>query len=107
MTICVGEISGWIEVDICLTERTDLFYGSHPLQCPARPPADLNVDMFQVHIARLGMLVDDVKSGVASLSYVMSWKNPALTLLSVIIFVILCLRFNAEYVGWCVHVCCI
>lgn len=94
-----GEISGWLDIDLCLTEDMDRLYGPRPIECPPRPPAELNVELFQLYIARLGMLVEDGKSGAAAVSYAISWKNPAFTSLTLILFVSLCLRFNSEYVG--------
>lgn len=93
-----GEITGWLDVDLCLTESNDQLYSSSPIECPPRPPDGLNVELFQAHIARIGRLLGDVKKGADAFSYVISWKNPALTSLSLILFVALCLRFNAEYV---------
>lgn len=94
-----GEITGWLDVDLCLVESTDRLYGSKPIECPPRPPDGLNVELFQAHIARIGTIISDIKKGIAACAYVVSWKNPALTSLSLIIFVTLCLRFNAEYVA--------
>ena len=93
-----GEITGWLDIDLCLTENTEQLYSSRPIECPARPADALNVEMFQVHIARIGRLLEDIKKAVEAFSYVISWKNPALTSLSLILFIVLCLRFNAEYV---------
>lgn len=94
-----GEIVGWLDVDLCLTENIDQLYSSHPVKCPARPPDTLNVELLQAHIARIGALLGDVKNAVEAFSYMISWKNPALTSLSLILFVTLCLRFNAEYIA--------
>lgn len=94
-----GEIIGWLDIDLCMTEATDQLYSSSPIECPPRPPDSLNVELFQAHIARIGSLLGDIKSGIRACSYVVSWKNPALTSLSLILFVTFCLRFNAEYVA--------
>ena len=84
---------------MCLEENMDVLYGSKPFKCPPVPSDHLNVDMFQIHIARIGALVNDVKNGVKSYMYLVSWKDPALTSLSLILFVAICVRFNSEYVG--------
>jgi hypothetical protein len=95
-----GDISGWIEVLVGLEEDVGRLYGrEHPFECPPRPPADLNMINFQNHIARIGALLADAKTGLDKYNYMVSWKNPSLTILSLIIFVIFCLRFNAEYSG--------
>ena len=94
-----GAITGWVDVDLCLTEATDQLYSSRPLECPPRPPDGLNVELFQAHIARIGAIIGDIKKAAETFSYVISWKNPALTSLSLMVFVGLCLKFNAEYIA--------
>ena len=104
-----GAITGWVDVDLCFTEAKDLLYSSRPLECPPRPPDGLNVELFQAHIARIGAIIGDIKKAAETFSYVISWKNPALTSLSLMAFVGLCLKFNAEYIAsppvssCCVH----
>jgi len=94
-----GEIIGWVEVDLCLEEDTNALYGQKPLVCPASPPHEFNVDMFQIHIARIAAIIEDIKKAGESYMYIISWKEPALTSLSMIIFFTVGLRFNTEYVG--------
>ena len=54
-----GEISGWIEVEMYMEENPDLFC-STPKPIPARPPDDFNTDIFQLHIARISSLIEDM-----------------------------------------------
>lgn len=94
-----GEISGWVEVDVTFQENPDLYSNSHPRPYPPRPAEDFNVELIQLHIARITSLVGDLNKLLDSYFYLVSWKNPALTSLSMIIFVFTCLRFNTEYIG--------
>ena len=99
LLVGLGEISGWIEVEMCFKEDPYLFSNTNPKIYPDRPPDDFNVDLIQLHIARIGSLVEEVTAIYQTYFYVVSWENPALTGLSLIIFVFFCLRFNAEYFG--------
>lgn len=94
-----GAISGWIEVNVGVEEFLRQLYGSRPIECPARPPADFHIATFNGHIARITSLIADVKLFIADLTYMVSWKNPALTSLCLIVFVTFCIQFNAEYSG--------
>lgn len=94
-----GEICGWVEVEVGFDENPDLYSNHHPLPCPMRPDDDFNVDLIQLHIARITTLVEDLSKLHESYQYVISWKNPALTSMCMIIFTSLCLRFNTEKVG--------
>uniref|UniRef100_A0A6U6GSS3 C2 domain-containing protein n=1 Tax=Odontella aurita TaxID=265563 RepID=A0A6U6GSS3_9STRA len=94
-----GEIRGWVEVDLLFEEDVDLICDADPQVCPPRPPDDFNVDLIQIHIARIGALVEDVKKAADNYNYLVSWKDPALTFLSLMIFVFSCIRFDTEYVG--------
>ena len=94
-----GEITGWLSVDVCLEENTDALFGPSPIQCPSRVPEDLNTDSFQIHIGRIINIFRDVRKGVNGYLYIVSWKDPVLTIFSFLIFVTLTLRFNTEYVG--------
>jgi len=73
---------------------------SHPRPCPPRPSDDFNMEIIQLHIARITAIVEDFQRLLGSYTYIVSWKNPALTSLSLLMFVATCLRFNAEYTGW-------
>jgi len=94
-----GEISGWIELEMCFKEDPYLYSNTNPKIHPDRPPDDFNVDLIQLHIARIGSLVQEVTAIFQSYLYVVSWRNPALTGSSLVIFVLVCLNFNAEYFG--------
>uniref|UniRef100_A0A7R9ZHB4 C2 domain-containing protein n=1 Tax=Pseudictyota dubia TaxID=2749911 RepID=A0A7R9ZHB4_9STRA len=76
-----------------------LICGPDPTACPARPDDSFDVDLIQVHIARIGALVEDVKNAVENYNYLVSWKDPAMTSLSLIIFVLSCIHFDTEYCG--------
>lgn len=95
----VGSICGWVEVNVGVEEFTDKLYGPDPIRCANRPPPDLNMTNFSVHVARLKAIVDDIKVAVVQINYLTSWKNPALTAFSLYVFVTFCLSFNAEYSG--------
>ena len=94
-----GEITGWLSIDVCLEENTDALFGPSPIQCPPRPPDELNTDLFQVHFGRIVNIFRDVRKGVNGYLYIVSWKDPALTAFSFVLFITLTLRFNTEYVG--------
>jgi hypothetical protein len=94
-----GAISGWLEVDAGLEEYVDRLYGTSPYGCPPRPPPELNMVNFQVHISRVKALIDDAKYAWDQYKYIISWKNPKLTFFSLAAFVAFCLLFNAEYCG--------
>ena len=96
-----GEISGWMECDIELLENTKGLICGPEVQeiAPNTTPDDFRIDLVQLHIARIGALIADVKKLVAAYLYLLSWNDPILTLLSLLIFIWLCLRFNMEYIG--------
>eukprot|EP00978_Attheya_sp_CCMP212_P020618 scaffold59206_cov53-Attheya_sp.AAC.1 len=94
-----GEISGWIELETCLVEDPDLVFSPTPRLCPPRPPDDFNVDLIQLHVSRIGAIVEDFKLGLDEYLYMISWKNPFLTGLSLFLFLRCCLRMDAEYFG--------
>lgn len=94
-----GEICGWVEVEVGFDENPGLYSNHHPQPCPMRPDDDFNVDLIQLHIARITTLVEDLSKLHESYQYIISWKNPALTSMCMIIFTSLCLRFNMEKVG--------
>ena len=55
----IGEISGWIEVDVTFQENPDLYSNSHPRPYPPRPAEDFDVELIQLHIARITSLIRD------------------------------------------------
>jgi hypothetical protein len=94
-----GSISGWISLDACVVEDIDRLYGPSPIQCPPRPPSNLDMELLQLHIGRIGMIIADIKKAFGLYVYVVSWSNPMLTLASLIVFLRLCFTFDVEYIG--------
>ena len=96
-----GEISGWMECDIELLENTKgLICGNETQKiAPNTTPDDFRIDLVQLHIARIGALIADIKKLVGAYLYMLSWEDPVLTALSLIAFVWMSLRFNMEYIG--------
>lgn len=80
-------------------EEASLYSSVMPKQCPGRPPDDFNLDLIQLHIARIRIFFESLAEISDVYFYLVSWNNTALTSLSLIIFVTLCLKFNAEYFG--------
>jgi len=74
-------------------------FGRNPYKCPARPADDLNMAMFQLHLARISYLIEDIRKGINAYQYTVSWKNPALTSLSLVVFLTFCRRFDPAYFG--------
>lgn len=94
-----GAISGWVQLNVGVEELNRRLYGSRPIECPNRPPAVLNMGNFSVHIARIKGIIGDANDVVAEYKYVVSWKNPFLTAISMYIFIWFCISFNSEYSG--------
>ena len=76
-----------------------LFHPFKPLECPERPPDEFNMAMFQVHIMRAKVILEQMNDLLDLYLYTVSWKDPLLTLGSLIVMVLLCVRFNTEYIG--------
>ena len=94
-----GAISGWITVDMSIDEDIDALFGPSPLNCTARPPNNLDMELLQNHIRRITVIVEDIKSVIRLYLYVVSWKNPALTILSLVVFLRFCFKVDTEYIG--------
>lgn len=95
-----GAISGWLEISLGLEEYFyHLFHPFKPLECPERPPDEFNMAMFQVHIMRAKVILEQLNDILDLYLYTVSWKDPLLTLTSLILMVLLCVRFNSEYIG--------
>ena len=96
-----GEISGWMECDIELQENTKGLLCGPEVQeiAPNTTPDDFRIDLVQLHIARIGALIADIKKLVGAYIYLLSWEDLVLTFVSLLIFIWLCLRFNMEYIG--------
>lgn len=94
-----GSISGWVEMSVGIKEFYSRLYGPNPVECPNRPPADLNLANFSNYIGRLKGMIDELNHAIAQYQYIVSWKNPLWTATSLYIFIWLCLQFDAEYIG--------
>ena len=94
-----GAISGWIDISVGVEEFYSRLYGPNPIECPNRPPADLNMANFSNYIGRIRAIIEDLSHGITQYQYVVSWDDPMLTAFSLCVFVIFCVRFNAEYSG--------
>lgn len=94
-----GSISGWVEMSVGIEELYSRLYGPNPIECPNRPPADLNLANFSNYVGRLKGIIDDLNHAVAQYQYIVSWKNPLWTGTSLYVFVWVCLKFDAEYIG--------
>jgi hypothetical protein len=92
-------VVGCLELLIGFEEDLQSLYGSRPYLCPPRPGDEFNMAMFQLHIARVLSLVDDMKSGIESLLYLTSWNDPVLTSISLYFFVRLVWVFDPVYIG--------
>lgn len=84
---------------MCFKEDPYLYSNTNPKIYPDRPPDDFNVDLIQLHIARIGSLVEEATAILKSYFYVVSWRNPAVTGSSLVIYILICLNFSAEYFG--------
>ncbi len=85
-------------------EDPETYSNLRPKPCASRPKDDFNMELIQLHIARILSFIEDFNELIGAYVYLVSWKTPALTSLSLIIFIVLCLRFNAEYFGRYVNV---
>lgn len=94
-----GAISGWIMVEMSIDEDLDTLFGQSPTKCPPRPPHKLDMELLHNHINRITMIVKDVKSAINLYLYVVSWKNPPLTGLSLVVFLRVCCKFDTEYIA--------
>jgi len=80
-----------------MEENRAWLYGPSPYECPERPSDDLNMALFQVHLARIFDLIGDVRSALEWYLWVVGWKNPFVTLLSLVLFVNFCLSFDPAF----------
>eukprot|EP00536_Pseudo-nitzschia_multiseries_P006667 jgi/Psemu1/255572/estExt_Genewise1Plus.C_1450049 len=94
-----GSISGWIDICVGVEEFYSRLYGQNPIECPKRPPADLNIAMFSNYIGRIKAIIDDMNHAISMYQYMVSWKDPAWTATTLAIFLCFCLLFNTEYSG--------
>lgn len=92
-----GDIVGTIELKACMEEDAAWLYGPSPYECPERPPDELNMALFQVHLARIFNVIEDIRNALEWYQWLVSWKNPIVTLLSLLVFVRFCLQFDPAY----------
>ena len=90
---------GCVEVLICLEENTESLYGADPYECPPRPGEELNMAIFQGHIGRILSLIEDIKGGIEYVQYLLSWKRPSITVISLYFFVRIVVAFDPAYIG--------
>ena len=73
-----GEITGWLEIDVHLEEDRQLFYSTNPRRI-SRPEEEFDINVIQLHIARITAIVESLKKVVSTYFYVVSWENQELT----------------------------
>jgi hypothetical protein len=95
----LGDIIGTIEMSARMDESFDNLFGQTPYECPDPPAAELNMSMFGMHLARLLRLVDDIRRMAEVYVYVISWRNPFITIGSLGLYAYACMKFDAEYLG--------
>jgi hypothetical protein len=98
-TVGPGAVSGIIELRASMVEDMSALFGTDPYECPQRPPYHLDLALFQIHVARIANLVKDVKVAMEHYQYVVSWKNPLLTGVSMIMFLYFWSTFDLAYIG--------
>jgi len=65
----------------------------------SRPYSYANALADSFALFRISALIQDVKDGIEMYKYIVSWKNPLLTGVSLLIFLRMCIRFNPAYIG--------
>ena len=94
-----GDIAGCMELNVCLEENLESLFGHKPYVCPPRPGEDLNMSVFQLHLQRISNVLNDIKQIFETYKFVVGWKNPAVTGISVVVFLRLCIWFDPAYTG--------
>ena len=94
-----GDIVGYADILVGIEEDFNHLYGQSPYQCPPRPPDELDMNLFQVHLARLSDVIDDAKAVISTYMYAISWRNPLVTAVSFVVFLQCCSRFDPVYFG--------
>jgi hypothetical protein len=95
----VGDIIGCVELLASLEENFEGLFGPNPYDCPPRPAEDLNMAVFQLHLQRIANILEDVKQVIETYRFVVSWKNPYVTGISLLVFLRLCVWFDPAYTG--------
>jgi hypothetical protein len=99
LTSGTGDIVGYTDILVSIKEDFTSLYGESPYECPPRPPDDLNMRLFQLHLTRLTNLIETMKEAVNGYIYVISWKNPIVTPLSLFMSLQVCATFNPAFLG--------
>jgi len=94
-----GSVNGWIDIFVGVEEFYSRLYGPNPIECPRRPPAALNMANFSNFIGRITAIIEELSHGLRHYQHVVSWEDPLFTAITLCIFIVFCLRFNAEYSG--------
>lgn len=97
MEVLTGEIVGTVELRAGVEEDYSSLFGESPYDCPSRPPDELNMAIFQLHLARLLVIVESAKEMLDLYMYLISWKNPLVTLLSLIVFIRCTITLRPEH----------
>lgn len=87
------------DILVGMEENWGSLYGSNPYTCPDRPQSKVDLTMFQRHISRISVLMEDLNSLIAAYIYMISWKNQMLTFSSLVGFLYGWTFFNPEYFG--------
>eukprot|EP00986_Skeletonema_menzelii_P013217 scaffold7559_cov137-Skeletonema_menzelii.AAC.1 len=85
-----GEISGWIDLDLHLQEDRKLFYSLEPRRCPPKEEEEFDIALIQLHIARIGALVEDIQKLASIYMYLVGWENDKLTATALVSLHLLC-----------------
>ena len=94
-----GDIVGCMELTVCLEENFAGIFAHKPYVCPPRPGEDLNMSVFQLHLQRISNILEDFKQINETYKFVVGWKNPVVTGISLVIFLRLCVWFDPAYTG--------
>jgi hypothetical protein len=94
-----GDIVGCMELSACLEENFESLFGHKPYMCPPRPGEDLNMSVFQLHLQRIANILEDLKQISETYKFVVGWKNPVVTGISLVVFLRLCIWFDPAYTG--------
>jgi len=97
LSFSTGDIVGSIELMAVMEEDLTWLYGESPYACPDRPADEFNLAMFQVHLARMFTIFQDIKNAFAWYHWVVSWQNPIVTGFSLFLFVHFCISFDPAY----------
>mmetsp|Transcript_9945 Transcript_9945/g.15275 ORF Transcript_9945/g.15275 Transcript_9945/m.15275 type:complete len:1481 (+) Transcript_9945:77-4519(+) len=94
-----GSISGWVTFEARIEQEMSDLYGKNAIVCPSRSPNKLDLELVQLHISRLLSFLGAIQDAIKWYSWLISWDSPSTTLISLVIFVGLCLKFDMEYIG--------